>query len=190
MCPLRVKPGLAHLDRQLVTLGKLLPEKLISWFVLKIFTSLLHFLVVHHKVHNSLLIRIKGLDVGHVPLCVHCYCVCFATVKAASPPAASVSCHFFLSWAFFLQLLPLASAIPPLMPPFLPLPPSVAVLGLLPLSCHPPLPPSLDICHCVPQFKFRNTVSGDPLSNNKQQQRLAFKYCRLVFKDCLKEESS
>ena len=38
---------------------------------------------------------------------------------------------------------------------------SLLLLYLLPLSCFPLLPPLLDICRCVPQLKFRNTVSGN-----------------------------
>ena len=71
MCPLRVKPGLAHLDRQLVTVGELFPEIILPCFVLEMITSLVvQPLVVLHKVHNRLLVRISEIDVGHVPLLV------------------------------------------------------------------------------------------------------------------------
>ena len=71
-------------------------------------------------------------------------------------------CHFFLSWAFYLQLPPLVSVIPLLLPPpFWSHPPSVAVV-VPPPSLLPPSPPSptgyLRLC---PQLKSKNTVSGN-----------------------------
>ena len=71
-------------------------------------------------------------------------------------------CHFYMSSAFSLVVPTLVSAIPPLLPPPPPpclLLPLLLLLCLLPLSCLPLLPPSLDICCCVPQLKFRNTVN-------------------------------
>ena len=71
MCPLQVKPGPAHLDRPLVTLGKLLPEKLLPCFVHEMFASLVvQLIVVLHEVHNGLLVRISEIDIGHVPFLV------------------------------------------------------------------------------------------------------------------------
>ena len=88
---------------------------------------------------------------------------CNATVMV--PPLLQqplFQCHFFLSWAFFLDVPPLvmASAIPPLLPP----PPCLLLpllLCLLPLSGLPLLLNLLDICRYVPQLKFRKTISGN-----------------------------
>ena len=56
-CLLRLKPGLAHLDRQLVTVGEPLPETFLPCFDLKMFISfVVQLLVVLHKVYNILLI--------------------------------------------------------------------------------------------------------------------------------------
>ena len=67
---LRLKPGLAHLDRQLATVGELLPDTLLPCFVLEKFISFVVQLLMIHQVNNRLLIRISEIDVGHVPLLV------------------------------------------------------------------------------------------------------------------------
>ena len=70
MCPLRLKLGLAHLDRQLMTVGKPLTETFLPCFVLEMFISLIvQLLMLLHKVPNSL-IQDGQVDVGHVPLLV------------------------------------------------------------------------------------------------------------------------
>ena len=56
MCPLQLKPGLAH--RWLATVGEPIREKLLPCFVLEIYTSpVVQLLMVIHKVHNCLLIQ-------------------------------------------------------------------------------------------------------------------------------------
>ena len=47
-------------------LGELLPEKLLPYFVLEMFTSVVQLLIVLHKVHNSLLVLVNEIYVGHV----------------------------------------------------------------------------------------------------------------------------
>ena len=91
MCPLRVKPGPAHFDRQLVTVCKLLPETFLPCFVLEMFISLVVHLVV-------------------MVMCWSCAPSCIVTVMV--PPFLQQPlflCNFSRFWAFFLQLPPLAS---------------------------------------------------------------------------------
>ena len=48
-------------------LGEQLPEKLLPYFVLEMFTSVVvQLLIVLHKVHNSLLVLVNEIYVGHV----------------------------------------------------------------------------------------------------------------------------
>ena len=180
MCPLRVKPSLAHLDRQLATPGELLPERLLPRFVLEMYTCLVvQLLMVLHKVHNSLLISISQIDIRW-----SCAPSCKATVMV--PPLLQQplsQCHFFLPLGFFLSVPPLESVFPPLFPPTsLPPPPSVAVV-MPPPSLWPPFPRSSagypPLCppvqiqeHC--QWELLSSslfcLSWDPLSNNKQHR--------------------
>ena len=103
------------------------------------FTSLvLQLLMVLHKVHNSLLVKISEIDVGHVPLS------CIATVMV--PLSSSSLCFSVTSFCpgpfFECDASALVSSSPCLLLPLL--------LCLLPLSGLPLPPPLLDICHCVP----------------------------------------
>ena len=83
--PLRLKPGLAHLERQLLTVGELLPKTLLPCFVLEIFISLVVQLpMVLHKVHNSLCPSDRCLS--SAPSCI---------MPVMGPPTASVSVSFF-----------------------------------------------------------------------------------------------
>ena len=74
--------------------------------------------------------------------------------------SATISVSLLPVLAPFFPLPPLASVVPPFWPPPS-LPPLPSVSVPLSFSCLPLLPPPLNVCHCVPQLKFRNTVSGN-----------------------------
>ena len=57
MCPLRLKPGLAHLDRQVVTVGK--PLSKIPCFVLEMLISLV--LQLHSLLHLSISVSLLSV---------------------------------------------------------------------------------------------------------------------------------
>ena len=148
MCTVRLTPGLAHIGRQVATVGKPLLDILPPCFVIKTFISfVVQLLVVLHKVHKSLLILVSQVDVSHVPLLYHDCDVPASPPAYVSVPSGPFVCNFFILRVF-----------PPFLPPLPSWPP--LFLCLLPFSCLSLLPPPLDICHCVPQLKFRNTVSG------------------------------
>ena len=71
-------------------------------------------------------------------------------------------CHFFLSWAFFLAVHSLESAIPPLLPPpSLPPPPSSTAVVPPPSLWPPSASLSAGYLLLYPQLQFRNTVRGN-----------------------------
>ena len=142
MCPLRVIPGLAHLDRQLTTLGELLPETLLPCFVLEMFIShVIQLLVVLHKLHNGLVIRIREINVGHVPLSF----IMIVTIPPLLQPL--FPCHFLC-----------CCASPSLLPPS----PDSS-------TGYPSLCPSAQIqehCHSKLLSSSLFCLSWDSLSNN------------------------
>ena len=69
--PLRLKTGLAHLDRQLVTVGESLPETLLPCFVFELFIFfVVQLLVMFHEISFCLLVRVCKKYIGHVALLV------------------------------------------------------------------------------------------------------------------------
>ena len=126
MCPLRLKSGLAHLDRQVATVGDPLPVTLLPCFVLKMFISPSQ--SPQLPPHLSLSGR-----------CWSCAPSCVVNVTKMCPPHLHplcmypFQCHFCLPLHAFLILSPLLSVQFP-------------SSGFLPLfSCLfllPPSPPS------------------------------------------------
>ena len=146
------KPGLAHLDRQIATVGEPLPKTFLPCFVLKMFISVVVQLLM---VHNCLLIWVRQVDIGYVPLlvpwvqlrCAHlsstlCACIHFC-VTSVCP--FTFFWHSLLCWVH--SFLPHS---------FLPL----FLCLILPFSCLPLLLPPLHICRSVPKFKFGRGLWG------------------------------
>ena len=109
------------------------------------------FIVVLHKVHNSLLIRVHQVDDCHVPLlvsvlqlrCAHLY----STHLSISVALLSVLAHSCATPSSAeCSFLPHAFIPPPLLPLFM-------CLFLL-LSCLPFLPPPLYNSSCISQHTF------------------------------------
>ena len=163
MCHLRLKPGLAHFYRQVSTVGEVLPETLPPCFVLEMFISVvLQLLMILHKVHNSHLIQVCELDIGHVPLLV--------TVMVPPLLQPMFWCHFSPFWAFFLQRPPLVSVFPPLLPTPSWSPPSVSVP--LPILLAPSPPSSAEYLPLYPPAQIQEHHQLKILSSNFYQVRL------------------